>query len=79
MISHNTVREVSNMYDLSDCDYMDDVVGVYAVDENNELVKVRLGETRRDSDPESENSLYYASSPVFAGQRQVGTINWTDH
>ena len=71
--------KISRMYDLSDCDYMDGVKAVYAVDEYGELVKIRVGPQERDEDPASENAVIYAYSPVYAGKRRVGTIAWSDH
>lgn len=79
-ITHHTGSQISNMYDLSDCDRMDGVVGVYAVNENNELVKVKLGPLERDPeyDPDSPG-IVYAQSPLFAGTRIAGWVHWTDH
>lgn len=72
--------EVSHMYDLSDCDYMDGVAGVYAVNEKNELVKVTLGKLERDADYDPEGStMVYAYTAIFAGSRRVGSVAWTDH
>lgn len=71
-------RVLSNMYDLSDCGRMDDVKAVYAADENNDLVKVRLGTLRRDDDPEP-GSIVYATSQIIAGERVVGMVHWSDH
>ncbi len=73
-----TSREVSHMYDLSDCDYMDGVKAVYAVSQECELVPVTLGETVKDDDPGS-NSIVYAYTKIMAGTRHVGTVHWTDH
>lgn len=78
-VSVKTNDEVSHMYDLSDCDYMEGVAGVYAVNESNELVKVRLGAlTRHDSDLDN-STIVYASSDILAGSRRVGSVAWTDH
>lgn len=75
-------RQVSHMYDLSDCDQMDEVAAVYAVNEDNELVKVVLGDLTRDGDydPDSRSgSIVYAYSAIMAGTKRVGTVHWTDH
>jgi hypothetical protein len=69
-------REISRMYDLSDCDYMDDVAGVYALNESRDLVKVRLGKLIDDRDP---GTIAYGRSQLFAGSRPVGMVHWTDH
>ena len=71
-----TERRVSNMFDLADCDAMDHVTGVYAVDEKGDLVKVHLGPQTRTND---WDAFYYARAPIMAGTRQVGFIHLTDH
>jgi hypothetical protein len=73
-------RAISNMYDMADCDYMDGVKSVHAVDENGELVKVGIGPSERTHvDPGDECPFVYASAPIMAGKRRVGTVNLTDH
>lgn len=80
-MSVKTGPEVSHMYDLSDCDYMDGVKAVYAVNENSELVPVTLGKLDRDPDynPDSGGSIVYAYSAIMAGTKRVGTVHWSDH
>lgn len=73
-------REVSHMYDLSDCDSMEGVAGVYSLNEKNELVKVRLGKLTRDTDYDPEgSSIVFAYSDILADARRVGTVAWTAH
>jgi hypothetical protein len=73
-------RAISNMYDMADCDYMDGVKSVHAVDENGELVKVGIGPSERtDVDPGDECPFVYATAPIMAGKRRVGTVHLTDH
>lgn len=71
-------RGISNLYDLSDCGHMDGVLAVYALNENNEPVKIRLGELIRGHD-ESTDTLIYAQSQIFAGKKLVGHVHWSDH
>lgn len=77
----NSNDEISHMFDLADCNACDGVVAVYAVNDKNELVKIRLGQIDRDPDydPESGDTRIYAQSPIFATNRRVGTVYWTDH
>jgi len=73
-------RAISNMYDMADCHYMDGVKSVHAVDENGELVKVGIGPSERTHvDPGDECPFVYASAPIMAGKRRVGTVHLTDH
>ena len=70
---------VSNMYDMADCDAMDNVRAVYAVDESGKLVPIRIGPQNRLGYVDSEYSLYYANAPIYAGKKTVGFIHLTDH
>lgn len=70
-------RAVSNMYDMADCDHMDGVKSIHATDENCELVKIDVGPQRRDNS--DFDSIYFATAPIMAGKRRVGTIHFTDH
>jgi hypothetical protein len=78
VIAMKSGREISHMYDLSDCDYMDGVKAVYAVSEDCELVPVTLGEVRRDDDP-GNNSIVWGYSAIKAGTKLVGHVHWTSH
>ena len=71
-------RAISNMYDMADCDYMDGVKSVHAIDENGELVKVGIGPTVRNIRDE-ESPMVYGYAPIMAGKRRVGTVHLTDH
>jgi len=79
VIAQKSGREISHMYDLSDCDYMDGVKAVYAVSQECELVPVTLGETVKDPDYPETDSIVYAYSTILAGTRVVGHVHWTDH
>ena len=70
-------KRVSDMYDMADCDAMEGVKSVHAVDENGELVKVVIGPQRRDNS--DFDSVHYATAPIMAGSRRVGTVHFTDH
>jgi hypothetical protein len=39
---------------------------------------VRIG-SQTPINTDQENPFRYASSPLLAGNKQVGTITWTDH
>lgn len=80
VIAGKTHQEISRMYDLSDCIDPSEtgVVGVYAADENNQLVKVIIGNLIRETDAD-ERSIIYAHSEILAGKRRAGTIHWSDH
>lgn len=73
--------QISRMYDMADCDTMESIVGVYAVNEENKLVEVVVGTLQRyqaDTDP-NDYLFYYGYSAIYAGSRRVGTIHYTDH
>jgi hypothetical protein len=70
---------VSNMFDMADCDAMKGVAGIYAADENGDLVKVTVGPVIRTDGWELENSVSYGHAPIMAGSRQVGFVHLTDH
>ena len=77
----NTVRSVpesaiSRMYDLADCDAMDGVRDVYAVDESGKLVPVEIGKQKRF---DYWDGIYFASSEIKAGKRVVGFVHYSDH
>jgi hypothetical protein len=83
--AHRTFRvlsgqEVSRMYDLADCDYMEDVVQVLAIGNDGTLRPVTAGKSRRvDTDDESPG-LYFATAPLVTDDgRRVGTVHHTDH
>lgn len=71
--------QFSRMYDMADCDTMDNVIGVYAVNEENKLVEIKVGALQRYEDDLDESPFYYGVSAVYAGSRRVGTIHYTDH
>jgi hypothetical protein len=72
--------DVSTMYDLADCDLMDGVKAILAVDEDGDLVPVTTGKQEfATAGDEAENSLVWAYTPIMAGTRRVGTIAHTDH
>lgn len=77
-ISSHTEEEISRMYDLADCDMMDGVTGIYAVDEDGKLTEVRVGPSVPVQSTE-EYPFYYAHSPIYAGTRLVGYVSHTDH
>jgi hypothetical protein len=70
-------RQISHMYDLSDCDSMEGVKAVYAVSDECELVPVTLGETRRENS--DGDSIVWGYSPVLAGKRVVSHVHWSSH
>ncbi len=69
---------VSESYDMADCDYMDAVKEVLAADENGRLVPVTLGKQQKTV-TDDETPFRYATAPIMAGTRQVGTVTFTDH
>lgn len=71
-------RAISDMYDRADCDYMDGVHDVLALDENAKLVPVEIGPQERINS-DAEFPLYYATAPIMAGKRRVGTVRYSDH
>lgn len=70
---------VSRMFDLADCDAMDGVAGIYAVDDACNLVRVTVGPQTRDGNWDSEETIYFASAPVKAGKRLIGYIHYSNH
>lgn len=74
-----TENIVSRMYDLADCDYMDNVRAVYALDEHAQLVPVTVHEQRKYDDFDANSQVYFASSKITAGKRIVGFVHWSDH
>lgn len=70
--------QVSNVFDMADCDSMEGVNSIYAANENNELVQISVGEFERDNDAE-EYAVVYGYSPIYAGSKRVGTIHHSDH
>lgn len=78
-VTTTTESNVSRMYDLADCDSMDHVRAVYAVDQRGELVKVSVGPSRRYDEWDAATDVYYASSPIKAGNRIVGYVHYSNH
>lgn len=74
-----TENIVSKMYDLADCDAMDGVRRVYGIDESGELVPVRVGPQKRYESLDTEDSVYFANAPIYAGKRTVGFVHFSDH
>jgi len=72
-----TENIISKMYDLADCDYMDNVRDIYSVDESGKLVPVEVGTQHRDA--YDAGGVYYASAPIKAGKRTVGFVHYSDH
>lgn len=71
---------ISNMYDMADCDAMEEVREVYACDENGRLVPVQVGpQERHDGWVEAGSGIYYATARIKAGKRTVGFVHFTDH
>ena len=60
-------NRVSKMFDLADCGYMEGVAGIYAVNENNELVPVEHGDYERDNGFPDDSPVVTATLPLFAG------------
>lgn len=77
-VSAKTAQEISHMIDLSDCDACDGVAGIWAVNNNNNLVKIRIG-TLTPYDYTEPDSIIYAAAPVYAGTRVVSYIHYSDH
>lgn len=69
---------VSEAYDMADCDYMDGVKSIHAVNEKCELVKITLGDQHRIN-TDDENPFRFAAAPIMAGKRRVGRVTFTDH
>jgi hypothetical protein len=78
-LSLASAGEVSDLYDMADCNSMENVKDILAVDPDSlKLVPVRIG-SQTPINTDQENPFRYASSPLLAGNKQVGTITWTDH
>lgn len=77
-ISLHDAAWVSDAYDLADVGQHEGIKDIQALDENQQLVPIRLGEQRRDNS-DQEFPVYYATVPIFAGKRRVGTIHLSDH
>lgn len=69
---------VSEAYDMADCDYMEGVKQIFAVNEKCELVPITVGESH-PINQDQEEPFRYASAPIMAGERQVGCVTLTDH
>jgi hypothetical protein len=68
---------VSDAIDLADCDYGEGVRKILALDEHGVLRKIHIGkQVRYNSD---FDSVCYATAPIMAGCRRVGTVHFTDH
>jgi hypothetical protein len=73
-----SAEEYGYRFDLSDCDALDGVVQALATDIWLKLVPVTVGEsTKVESDEECP--LVYATAPIMAGIRRIGTVQLTDH
>jgi len=72
---------VSKMYDLADCDYMEGVRDIYSVDERGRLVPVEVGKETRDPafGTDEGSQVYYATAPVYAGEKIVSYVHYSDH
>lgn len=73
-----TENIISKMYDLADCDYMDNVRDIYSVDESGKLVPVEVGAQNRHA-YDGMDGIYYANAPIKAGKRTVGFVHYSDH
>jgi hypothetical protein len=73
-----TGRDVSEMIDMADCDYMEGVVAILAIGNDGTLRPVKARPMVR-LDPESQGR-YFATAPLLTDDgRQVGTVHYTDH
>lgn len=80
LISTLDASQLSHMLDLADCDAAEGVKAIYALNENKELVKIRLGDVSRDPDWHADSStMVYATMQVFAGSKLVSHVHMTDH
>lgn len=77
-VSVKSEKDVSRMYDLADCDAMEDVTGVYALNQDGELVRITLGTMKADAGF-PEETFIYGYTPLYAGERLAGYVSWTDH
>ena len=78
-VSAMTVAEVSGLYDLADCGYMDDVTAIYAVGRDRTLRPVRVGKQRRINTHDDVAFRYAAADIVTDDGRIVGQVTYTDH
>lgn len=69
---------VSESFDMADAYGEEGVKSVLAIDENGDLVPIRVGEQERINTHE-EFPFRYATAPVYAGTKRVGTVTFTDH
>jgi hypothetical protein len=75
----HTLPEISDMYDMQDCDYMEDVAEILAIGSNGKLQPVHLGESRKINTDE-EMPFRFASAPIItADGLTVGRVTFTDH
>ena len=70
---------VSATTDMADCGYGDEVKEILAANEHGTLVPIRIGEQERVDDDEEEYPLHFAHAAVYAGNKRVGTVYFTDH
>jgi hypothetical protein len=76
--STNSEKWVSETIDMADYNYGDDVKFILAPNEHGTLVPIRIGEQERVSSDE-EYPLYFAHAAIYAGNKRVGTVSYTDH
>lgn len=73
-----TESMVSKMFDLADCNAMEEVRAVYGIDATGKLVPVTVGPIVRERHT-ADDTIYYGSSPIKAGYRVVGYVHHSDH
>lgn len=69
---------VSNAYDMTDCNSMDDVNQILATDQDKNLVPITLNDQYKINE-DQECPLHFAACAIMAGTRRVGTVIYTDH
>lgn len=78
-LAAKSASEVSYMHDMADCDGMEEVRAIYATDEKGQLVPIQVGPQARDEGFPEDSPVYYASAPVFAGQRLISHVHFSGH
>lgn len=73
-------REISYMYDMADCDAMEDVRAIWATGGTDDrLQPVHVGPQSRINTDE-EDPFYYATAPLLTDDDTiVGYVTFTDH
>src|ERR1700751_109418 len=68
---------VSAVFDIQSKGGLRQITDVMALNQDNELVSVKLGPRQVDRDYPGNNSSFYATSAIFAGEKLAGFAYYT--